>query len=99
MDSIHQAKVKSGHLLHKIALVQSQKNMTVVFDRTEFTLPHLLIFGHTQNRAFAMVLTGRKPRSYLQQFSSILTFFMLNSYFQFEPRHKRLTPCSPAENL
>ena len=29
MDSIHQAKVKSGHLLHKIALVQSQRNSTV----------------------------------------------------------------------
>ena len=30
MDSIHQAKVKSGHLLHKIALVQSQRNSTVI---------------------------------------------------------------------
>ena len=29
MDSIHQAKVKSGHLLHKIALVQSQRNSTL----------------------------------------------------------------------
>ena len=29
MDSIHQAKVKIGHLLHKIALVQSQRNSTV----------------------------------------------------------------------
>ena len=29
MDSIHQAKVKSGHLLHKMALVQSQRNRTV----------------------------------------------------------------------
>ena len=29
MDSIHQAKAKSGHLLRKIALVQSQKNSTV----------------------------------------------------------------------
>ena len=29
MDSIHQAKLKSGHLLHKIALVQSQRNSTV----------------------------------------------------------------------
>ena len=30
MDSIHQAKVKSGHLLHKIAPVQSQSNSTVL---------------------------------------------------------------------
>ena len=29
MDSIHQAMLKSGHLLHKIALVQSQRNSTV----------------------------------------------------------------------
>ena len=29
MDSIHQAKVKSDNLLHKIALVQSQRNSTV----------------------------------------------------------------------
>ena len=29
MDSIHQAMLKSGHLLHKIALVQSQRNGTV----------------------------------------------------------------------
>ena len=29
MDSIHQAKVKSGHLLHEITLVQSQRNSTV----------------------------------------------------------------------
>ena len=29
MESIHQAKVKSGHLLHKIAIVQSQRNSTV----------------------------------------------------------------------
>ena len=33
MDSIYQAKLKSGHLLHKIALVQSQKNSTVVHNR------------------------------------------------------------------
>ena len=30
MDSIHQAKLKSGHLLHKMALVQSQRNSTVI---------------------------------------------------------------------
>ena len=30
MDSIHQAKVKSGHLLRKIALVQFQRNSTVI---------------------------------------------------------------------
>ena len=29
MDSIHQAMLKSGGLLHKIALVQSQRNSTV----------------------------------------------------------------------
>ena len=29
MDSIPQAMLKSGHLLHKIALVQSQRNSTV----------------------------------------------------------------------
>ena len=29
MDSIHQGMLKSGHLLHKIALVQSQRNSTV----------------------------------------------------------------------
>ena len=36
MASIHQAKVKSGHLLHKIALVQTQRNRTV---------PRYLIIG------------------------------------------------------
>ena len=30
MHSIHQAKLKSGHLLHKMALAQSQRNRTVV---------------------------------------------------------------------
>ena len=29
MDSIHQAMLKSGHLLHKIAFDQSQRNTTV----------------------------------------------------------------------
>ena len=29
MDSIHQARLKSGHLLHIMALVQSQRNGTV----------------------------------------------------------------------
>ena len=29
MYSIHQAKLKSDHLLHKMALVQSQRNSTV----------------------------------------------------------------------
>ena len=29
MDSIHQAILKGGHLLHKITLVQSQRNGTV----------------------------------------------------------------------
>ena len=29
MDNTHQAKVKNGHVLHKIALVQSQRNSTV----------------------------------------------------------------------
>ena len=29
MDSIHQTKLKSGHLPHKMALVQSQRNTTV----------------------------------------------------------------------
>ena len=29
MDSIHQAKLNTGYLLHKIALVQSQRNKTV----------------------------------------------------------------------
>ena len=29
MDSIHQAMLKSGHLLDKIGLVQSQMNITV----------------------------------------------------------------------
>ena len=29
MDSIDQAKLKSGHLLHRLALVQSQRNRTV----------------------------------------------------------------------
>ena len=29
MDSIHHVMLKSGHLLHKIALVQSQRNSTV----------------------------------------------------------------------
>ena len=29
MDGIHQTMLKSGHLLHKIALVQSQRNSTV----------------------------------------------------------------------
>ena len=29
MHSIHQAKLKSGHLLHKMTLVQSQRKRTV----------------------------------------------------------------------
>ena len=29
MDNTHQAKVKNGHVLHKIALVQSQRNSAV----------------------------------------------------------------------
>ena len=31
MDSIHQTMLKSGHLLHKIDLVKSQRNSTVYF--------------------------------------------------------------------
>ena len=31
MDSIHQAKLKSGYVLHKMALFQSQRNTTVGF--------------------------------------------------------------------
>ena len=31
MDSIHQAMLKSGHLLHEIALVQSQRNRCVIY--------------------------------------------------------------------
>ena len=42
MDSIHQAKVKSGHLLHKIALVQSQRNSTVLAFDYELSLIKLL---------------------------------------------------------
>ena len=30
MDSIHQAMLKSGYLLHKITLLQFQRNSTVV---------------------------------------------------------------------
>ena len=29
MDSIYQAKLKSSHLLHKMALIQSQRSRTV----------------------------------------------------------------------
>ena len=32
MDSIHQAMLKSGHLLHKVAFVQSQMNSTVSYE-------------------------------------------------------------------
>ena len=32
MDSIHQAKLKSSHLLHNMAFVQSQRNRTVPHD-------------------------------------------------------------------
>ena len=32
MDSIHQAKLKSGHSLHKMAIDYSQMNRTVIYN-------------------------------------------------------------------
>ena len=49
MDSIHQAKVKSGHLVHKIALVQSQRNSTVLSTYIFYTLELWPIFGCEQS--------------------------------------------------
>ena len=54
MDRIHQAKVKSGHLLLKIALVKSQRNSTMVFKLGVFiakivNLQTLKIKGITTN--------------------------------------------------
>ena len=44
MDSIHQAKLKSGYLLHKITLVQSQRNSTVALFGFIMNLVSLTIY-------------------------------------------------------
>ena len=41
MDSICQAKLKSGHLLHKMVLVQSQRNRTVYIIKLTSLFPSI----------------------------------------------------------
>ena len=40
MDNIHQAKLKNGHLLNKMALVQSQRSRTALQIFTAKLQPH-----------------------------------------------------------